>query len=143
MISEKIKWINQEIETKGNQITYYGDYKDKDLAKLVVELLEKDIEMLESIKKDYERNYLIREEQEPKPILNDDERKYLTSVLFPYRNCQKILIRKYVGLIIEYLEVTVEDNVVKSLPCFTKGTMYKGMEASKEYTLKELGIEYE
>ena len=26
------------------------------------------------------------------------------------------------------------------LPCFKKGTMYKGMEEYKEYTLEELGL---
>lgn len=31
-------------------------------------------------------------------------------------------------------------DTVMAFPCFEKDTMYKGMEAYKEYTLEELGL---
>ena len=39
----------------------------------------------------------------------------------------------------EQLQISDGDTVM-AFPCFEKGTMYKGMEAYKEYTLEELGL---
>ena len=35
---------------------------------------------------------------------------------------------------------TEEKTLLKPFPFFTKGTMYKGMETDKAYTLEELGL---
>ena len=39
----------------------------------------------------------------------------------------------------DYICIGLNDEAI-SLPYFKKGTMYKGMELYKEYTLKELGL---
>ena len=39
----------------------------------------------------------------------------------------------------EFLKIYLEDDNIP-FPFFTKGTMYKGMECEKEYTLEELGL---
>nr|DAK22236.1 MAG TPA: hypothetical protein [Caudoviricetes sp.] len=101
----------------------------------------------------YERTYLVNKnnedlldffnwlEQEYKPpILNDVEKAYLSAVIKPFRKevkyaykiCSEIDKR-------EYLEISLENGVI-SFPYFEKGTMYKGMEVKKTYTLKELGL---
>ena len=102
----------------------------------------------------YERIYLVETspkkitdffnwlEQEYKPpILDDVEKAYLSAVIKPFRKR------------IKYIEKIDHSNVKNDqylcialandrcvLPNFKKGTMYKGMEEGREYTLEELGL---
>lgn len=71
------------------------------------------------------------------PILDDAEKRYLSAVIKPFRQKveyivkfrdEKEWINIYLG--IEYIH----------FPTFVKGTMYKGMEVNRHYTLEELGI---
>lgn len=81
----------------------------------------------------------------PKQILDDDEKEYLGNVINPFRD-RIIYIVKSVYTPGEYIEMYLRhyDDGCSSysivLPYFKKGTMYKGMELDKEYTLKELGL---
>ena len=81
----------------------------------------------------------------PKQILDDDEKEYLGNVINPFRD-RIIYIAKSVYTPGEYIEMYLRhyDDGCSSysivLPYFKKGTMYKGMELDKEYTLKELGL---
>lgn len=81
----------------------------------------------------------------PKPILNDAEKEYLGNIIKPFRN-RIIWIGKSVYIPGEYIEIHLRhyDDGCSSysiiLPYFKKGTMYKGMELDKEYTLEELGL---
>ena len=82
----------------------------------------------------------------PKPILNETERKYLSAVIKPFRD-KVISIANYYEESIDnnYIEIEVKQNYCNenqyvSLPYFKKGTMYKGMEEYKKYTLEELGL---
>lgn len=81
----------------------------------------------------------------PKPILNDAEKEYLGNIIKPFRN-RIIWIGKSVYIPGEYIEIYLRhyDDGCSSysivLPYFKKGTMYKGMELDKEYTLAELGL---
>ena len=79
------------------------------------------------------------------PILDDIEKKYLGNIIKPFRN-RIVSIRKYkynkdeyIGMYIKYYAETDEDEMI-TLPVFKEGTMYKGMEIGKSYTLKELGL---
>ena len=81
-------------------------------------------------------------EEEYKPsILDDVENAYLSAVIKPFRKR------------IKYIEKIDHSNVKNDqylcialandrcvLPNFKKGTMYKGMEEGREYTLEELGL---
>ena len=73
-------------------------------------------------------------------ILDDAERRYLKGVIRPFRD--KVLYiakRSIMDRRKEHIYIDLTDDVI-TLPCFMKGTMYKGMKADKEYTLEELGL---
>ena len=77
-----------------------------------------------------------------KNILTEQERHYLSSVVKPFR--EKILhISKLSGKNSEYICIDIrydweEDSIL--LPRFATGTLYKGMEIGKEYSVKDLGL---
>ena len=75
-------------------------------------------------------------------ILDKEEKEYLSAVIKPFRD-EILYIVKHNALVedIDYQYISIglsEPNM--SFPTFRKGTMYKGMELNKEYTLKELGL---
>lgn len=81
----------------------------------------------------------------PKPILDDVEKEYLSAVIKPFRD-RIISIRKYrynkdeyIGMYVKYYAETDESEMI-TLPLFKEGTIYKGMELKKYYTLEELGL---
>lgn len=82
-------------------------------------------------------------------ILDEAEKRYLAGVIRPFRKTV-MYIKKYSGT---YSEVNYESIVVCvegdfarktpfsfCLPAFKTGTMYKGMEVNRHYTLEELGL---
>ena len=77
------------------------------------------------------------------PILDEEERKYLSGVIRPFRDRIKY-IRKSRIYGQEYINVVYnskfKDDTNFCLPLFKKGSMYKGMELNKEYTLEDLGL---
>lgn len=87
-------------------------------------------------------------EEYKEDILDEEEKKYLSAVIKPFRDRVEYIkkIDMYLGCnkYCEYIfgDLGNEDDAVDafSLPYFPKGTMYKGMETDKEYTLKELGL---
>ena len=77
------------------------------------------------------------------PILDEVEKEYLGSIIKPFRD-RVISVRKYnYDKYYEYITIIYYD-VSKYLsiyfPPFKKGTMYKGMELDRNYTLEELGL---
>lgn len=83
-------------------------------------------------------------EEYKEPVLDDAERKYLSEVLRPFRE-EISTIAKYPFVENyktkrEYIIVRFKYRCGWSFPTFKVGTMYKGMETQKEYTLKELGL---
>lgn len=77
--------------------------------------------------------------KECKPtILTDEEKAYLSAVIKPFRKRVEC-VRKMVLKKEEFLKIYLEDETIL-FPFFAKGTMYKGMEAYKLYTLEELGL---
>ena len=78
----------------------------------------------------------------PKSILAEEERNYLSQVIKPFR--EKILhISKLTCKGGEYICIDIrydweEDSIL--LPRFVAGTMYKGMEIGKEYSVKDLDL---
>lgn len=80
----------------------------------------------------------------PKPILDEKEKEYLSNVIKPFRN-RIAYIMKCEDFTGEYIEIDLKDYCdeipdIVMFPYFKKGTMYKGMEVNKEYTLEELGL---
>lgn len=80
-----------------------------------------------------------------KPILNQKEKEYLSNVIKPFKDRVFGIVKQpqYVNDY-EYITIMIKeesgDHFNMSLPCFKVGTMYKGMELNKKYTLEELGI---
>lgn len=115
-----------------------------------------DIKIYHGIKCVYYRSYIVEEfalrwitdfmkwlekddEKECKPkILTDEEKAYLSAVIKPFRDNVKS-IRKIRSITKEFIFIELKRNVF-SLPFFEAGTMYKGMEVNKRYTLEELGL---
>ena len=76
-------------------------------------------------------------------ILNDSEKKYLSAVIKPFRDrvefiCKLNSLERYGFQCID-IRFT-DESIDMELPIFESGTMYKGMEFGKEYTLEELGL---
>lgn len=81
-------------------------------------------------------------------ILDDVERRYLSAVIRPFRDNVKYIEKwEYYFSSRDFDQIFIRiknkwngdlENVI--LPEFIKGTMYKGMEPYKKYTLEELGL---
>lgn len=74
-------------------------------------------------------------------ILDDAEKAYLSAVIRPFRNKIDTIskFQTWDGSS-QYIYISMKDNHIATLPVFPKGTMYKGMEGGKHYSLKELGL---
>lgn len=81
-------------------------------------------------------------------ILTKDEKEYLSAVIKPFRD-RIIYIKKTIvfdGYGVDYAEcISIilkykDEEDITELPIFEEYSLYKGMEAEKEYTLEELGL---
>ena len=77
----------------------------------------------------------------PKSILTEKEKEYLSAVIKPFRNRIKYICKNNnEDGDTDFLDVQLDGNDFMAFPNFKKGTMYKGMELNKEYTIKDLGL---
>ena len=81
-------------------------------------------------------------------VLDEVEKAYLGNILKPFiRKYKTIKVEKYRGYLgrVEWIEILLyededgDDDVIE-FPAFEAGTMYKGMEADRVYTVEELGL---
>lgn len=82
------------------------------------------------------------EEEYVPEILTEKEKAYLSAVIKPFRKDVECIekVESYYGEN-EFIHITMKkDDDYCELPDFENGTMYKGMEANKTYTLEELGL---
>ena len=77
----------------------------------------------------------------PKSLLTAKEKEYLSMVIKPFKDDIRF-IHKYTCFndTKEYLFGSAKDYSHLEFPSFERGTMYRGMELCKEYTLEELGL---
>lgn len=80
-----------------------------------------------------ENGYIVENE-----ILDEEEKEYLSAVIRPFKDRIEFIAKR--RMFDDYICIGLNDEAI-SLPYFKKGTMYKGMELYKEYTLKELGLD--
>lgn len=75
------------------------------------------------------------------PILDEEERKYLSGVIRPFRHKVKY-IQKTEWLVgnNESIYIFLKNSFILGLPPFKKGIMYKNMTLNKEYTLDDLNL---
>ena len=80
-------------------------------------------------------------EQEYKPpILDDVEKAYLSAVIKPFRKDVAHITKMDITYSKrEFICIRINRECI-IFPKFARGTMYKGMEVNKRYTLEELGL---
>lgn len=117
-----------------------------------------DIKIYHGIKCVYYRSYIVEEfalrwitdfmkwlekddEKECKPkILTDEEKAYLSAVIKPFRKDVAHITKMDITYSKrEFICIRINRECI-IFPKFARGTMYKGMEANREYTLEELGL---
>ena len=78
----------------------------------------------------------------PKSILTKQERNYLLSIVKPFKekvqHISKLSSTDGESICIDIRYDWEEDSIM--LPKFAAGTLYKGMEIGKEYSIKELNL---
>lgn len=71
-------------------------------------------------------------------ILDNAEKRYLKSVIRPFRDKVKCILKcSNSG---EWIAIKIINDTTINFPYFEKGTMYQGMELNRKYTLEELGL---
>ena len=87
-------------------------------------------------------------EEYKEPILDEEEKKYLSAVIKPFMD-RVVYIRKVkVGECNQFISIKVkrydydeeDSNEYIDLPYFREDTMYVNMEVGKKYNLEELGL---
>ena len=81
-----------------------------------------------------ENGYIVEKE-----ILDEEEKEYLSNVIKPFRDKVECIVKKIFENE-EYIKIVIKNDSDLFFPNFKKGTMYKGMEEDKRYTLEELGL---
>lgn len=118
-------FIDKQIIT--SSVTYSFEYlKEKFRGRIIK--IERPIK--------YETIYEVEE------ILDEKEREYLSYVIRPFRDRVEY-IAKYKSIYDEsklYIVIGLKDEYYMTFPFFKEGTMYKGMELKRGYTLEELGL---
>lgn len=72
-------------------------------------------------------------------ILDYAEKKYLSDVIRPFRKEVTTIKKVEAPAGREYISIFLKDDGM-CLPCFEKGTWYKGMKPEKTYKPEELGL---
>ena len=76
-------------------------------------------------------------------VLDKVEKAYLGNIVKPFLKKYDIIkvvkYRTYFGGL-EWIEINLDDDEEIEFPTFETGTMYKGMEVDKKYTVEELGL---
>ena len=75
-----------------------------------------------------------------KPILDNIEKNYLSNIIKPFRDRIDYIAKINLSHRREYILIKMKNYELISLPFFAAGTMYKGMENDKDYTIKDLGL---
>lgn len=76
-----------------------------------------------------------------KPILDKVEKRYLENVLRPFKDKVEFIRKNFhCSKSQEYIHIGIKNDFDIDFPNFQQGTMYKGMEENKPYTLEKLGL---
>lgn len=80
------------------------------------------------------------EDEYKEPILDEKEKEYLSAVIRPWRDKVSRIFKFKYGNNERIAIETKVSNANICFPYFKEGTMYKGMEQDREYSLEDLGI---
>lgn len=76
-----------------------------------------------------------------KPILTEKEKCYLENVLKPFKDKVEFIRKDFhYSKNQEHIHIGIKNDFDIDFPNFQQGTMYKGMESDRRYTLEELGL---
>ncbi len=100
-------------------------------------LNEKEMDILNTI---IEKNKIKLTLEVEEPILDEEERKYLSGVIRPFRDRIKFIKKSSFSTGREYIHIETKDNYMMTMFPFEPNTMYKNMELNKEYTLEDLQL---
>lgn len=152
----KKKWKEEELPNKNNEyiikvkaphedgldIYLIQDIKTKQVYIIDeegIELVKENKTFFKKLPNNYtgtievENGYIVEKE-----ILDEKEKEYLSAVIRPFKDRIEFIAKR--RMFDDYICIGL-NNEAMSLPYFKKGTMYKGMESYKKYTLKELGLD--
>lgn len=73
-------------------------------------------------------------------ILDEVEKRYLASVIKPFRHKIKSIMKRSEYGSLCYIKICIKNGDAAYFPCFKENSMYKGMEPNREYTLEELEL---
>lgn len=107
--------------------------------------------MAEKTGRDFEDIYITHvfdwlAEEFKEPVLNEAEKAYLSAVIKPFKANVTGICKLSDDRGFYYIRIYAESRLseiraeVIDLPLFEIGTMYKGMETDKHYSLEELGL---
>lgn len=127
-------FCNKLINESGLSTQYLTSYNES-LKKTELQKSQTDIVKVERPVK-YETVFERNEE-----ILDETEKRYLANVIRPFKNKTKCILKQssFAKSGEEYIVIDLNTEDI-TLPYFKRGTMYKGMEPNKEYSLEELGL---
>ena len=122
------------VDKKGNK-QVWGN-KDKDLFHKDLTSKTNDKKTINEV---WEFDKLVWKREEP--ILDEVEKKYLSDLIRPFRDkVRYIRLINYVNTIKQFISIEIKGDSSIYFPLFKKGTMYKGMEVDKNYSLEDLGL---
>lgn len=93
-------------------------------------------EMIAEVKRPTKYETIYKREE---PILDDKEKEYLGNLIRPFRDKVMNIAKITVSEENEYISISLNNDIIL-LPNFKRNTLYKNMEANKEYTLEKLGL---
>lgn len=131
---DKVTWVDRVQNKKHTRIVKSSDYN--------IEQFESYCVCGEVVKVLRPTGYKTVYEVE-KEILDEEEKKYLSAVIKPFKNNVLYIVKVY-NLYNDYqqlLTIALKGDRFIQFPSFEKDTMYKGMIPNRYYTLKELGLE--
>ena len=129
------------LEKYGEELCKYVDTNEGNLQDLITDFMDgQDVDFSNYCGTDNMIALWWLLEEYKESILDEKERKYLSAVIKPFK-VRWIIKHITKNECEEYVEIVFEDIHSDILfPNFKTGTMYKGMEAEKRYTPKELGL---
>ena len=128
-IGTKLTFRDGEVLIKNG----YDFYENKVMVRTSDTMILSDIIKIE------EPQYNTIYEHKPE-ILDKDDKRYIKSVIRPFRDKVKYITKRSRDLGREFISITLNDNFIINLPFFAKSTMYENMEVDKLYTLEDLNI---
>lgn len=141
MVTKRAIVVDICAKTKAVKLDNGYKYKEDMLEQINEYDIKKYFEEYIKCFKDYEIKIEVKKKE---PVLDEEEKEYLSAVIRPFRNRVKNIMKRFSGnyeyicIFLKHIEKDFNEDIC--LPYFKANTMYKGMTWNKKYTLEELGL---